>query len=136
MDAIYHSPLRFIRELLEAGADPNLHDGDGFPSLLAAISKTHPHPGSAARDDLPEVLALLLQHGADPNQRGINDWTALHMAVAQRNPAAVRLLLDAGADPGARTRIDECETPAEMARTAGLEEMADILEGWERRPRS
>jgi len=29
--AIYHSPLPFIRELLEIGADPNAPVDDGFP---------------------------------------------------------------------------------------------------------
>ncbi len=30
--AIYRSPMSLIRELLDAGADPNLSDGDGFPT--------------------------------------------------------------------------------------------------------
>jgi hypothetical protein len=36
--AIYHSPLSFIRILLELGADSNYSDHDGFPSLIAALS--------------------------------------------------------------------------------------------------
>ena len=118
--AIYWSPLAFIRELLELGADPNHDDGDGFPPLHAALSKTHPHPGSMTRTDVHEVIALLLQFGADPNQRGFNDYTPLHKAVEERNVAAIALLLDAGADPNLRTRIDDCETAGEMARKAGL----------------
>jgi len=54
--------------------------------------------------------------------------TALHMAVAERQPLAAQILLDAGADPGLRTRIDECETPLDMAKAAALEEIAGILE--------
>ena len=118
--AIYWSPLAFIRQLLELGADPNHDAGDGFPPLHAALCKTHPHPGSMTRDDVNEIIALLLKHGADPNQRGFNDYTALHKAVEQRNAAAIELLLDAGADTSFRTRIDDCETPGEMARKAGL----------------
>lgn len=105
--AIYHSPIAFIRELLAMGADP----GAGFPPLIAALSKTHPHPGSPARDDVAAVLELLLAFGANPNQRGLNDYTALHMAVAERNLEAVEILLAAGADRMIKTRIDECETP-------------------------
>jgi uncharacterized protein len=37
--AIYHSPLSFVRTLLELGADPNYEDQPaGFPSLIATIS--------------------------------------------------------------------------------------------------
>jgi uncharacterized protein len=125
--AIYHSPLRFIRTLLEIGADPNAPVDDGFPPLIAALSCTRDVPGATRRTDVVDVLRLLLSFGADPNQRGINDYTPLHMAVAERNPLAVQILLDGGADPGLRTRIDECETPLEMAEAAGLEAIAAIL---------
>ena len=118
--AIYWSPLRFIEELLAIGADPNGHDNDGFPPLIAALCKTHPHPGSPARDDVVEVIARLLDAGADPNQRGLNDWTALHMAVVETNVEAVRLLLARGADHELRTRIDDCETALELARAGGV----------------
>ena len=126
--AIYWSPLPFIRQLLELGADPNQHDGDGFPPLIAALTKTREVPGSRKRDDVAEIVALLLKHGADPNQRGVNDYTALHQAVAERNAAAIELRLAAGADPKLKTRIDECETPAAMARSAGLAAIADRLD--------
>jgi ankyrin repeat protein len=125
--AIYHSPLPFIRTLLELGADPNPQDHIGFPPLIAALSCSRSQPGSPARPDVPEILKLLLEFKADPNQRGINDYTALHMAVAERNQTAVQLLLQAGADPRLRTRIDECETAREMAGRAGLVDIAEML---------
>jgi hypothetical protein len=126
--AIYHSPLPFIRTLLEIGADPNLPVDDGFPPLIAALCKVREVPGSTRRTDVDEIIRLLLSFGTDPNQRGINDYTPLHMAVAERQPLAVRILLEAGADPDLRTRIDECETPLEMARAAGLSDIAALLE--------
>lgn len=121
--AIYHSPVMFLRQLLALGAEPNLPAGDGFPPLIAALSS-----------DRNDVLRLLLEHGANPNtQRGINDYTPLHMAVAQRNAHAILILLDHGADPHARTRIDDCETPLEMA--SGMSAIADLLSGVRRRLR-
>ena len=126
--AIYHSPLDFIRTLLELGADPNAPADDGFPPLIAALTCTRDVAGGPRRTDVDAIVRLLLASGADPNQRGINDYTALHMAVAERNALAVQLLLDAGADPDLRTRIDDCETPLEMARAAGLDEIAAVLE--------
>lgn len=133
--AIYHSPLPFIRTLLEIGANPNPSDHAGFPPLIAALSCSQPHPGAPARPDVIDILGLLLSFGADPNQRGINDYTPLHMAVAERNAAAVKLLLEAGADPCLRTRIDEYETPRDMAERAGMRDSADLLLQWEVRAR-
>jgi ankyrin repeat protein len=78
---------------------------------------------------------LLLSFGADPNQRGINDYTPLHMAVSQRNLPAVALLIDGGADPRLRTRINDCETPREMAEKAALQEIAQLLAAYEARLR-
>jgi hypothetical protein len=125
--AIYHSPLAFIRTLIDIGADPNIPVDDGFPPLIAALSCARDVPGAPRRTDVDDILRLLLSSGADPNQRGINDYTPLHMAVAERDALAVQLLLDAGADPEQRTRIDDCETPLEMARSAGLIEIEETL---------
>jgi ankyrin repeat protein len=129
--AIYHSPLPFIRQLLEIGADPVPETLDGFPPLIAALSCSRSQPGSPARSDVRDIIRTLLEFGADPTQRGINDYTALHMAVAERNLVAVKLLLEAGADPGARTRIDDYETPLEIARAAGLGDITALLESAE-----
>lgn len=125
--AIYHSPLAFIRTLLEIGADPNAPADDGFPPLIAALSSSEDVPGTTRRTDVADVLRLLLAFGADPNQRGIHDYTPLHMAVAENHSLAVQVLLDGGADPALPTRIDECETPLEMAEAAGLTVIAAIL---------
>lgn len=125
--AIYHSPLRFIRTLLEIGANPNAPVDDGFPPLIAALSCTREVAGAKRRTDVDEIIRLLLSFGTDPNQRGLNDYTPLHMAVAERNPLAAQLVLDGGADPELRTRIDERETPLEMSERAGLTDMAALL---------
>lgn len=125
--AIYHSPVPFIHTLLEIGADPNPADHGGFPPLIAALSCSRPRPGSLGRPDVLEILKLLLAFKSDPNQRGINDYTPLHMAVSEHNPGAVELLLQSGADPRLRTRIDDCETPREMAEKLGLREIAEFL---------
>lgn len=123
--AIYHSPISFVHQLLDLGADPNLEVDDGFPPLIAALS--------CGRED---VLRLLLERGADPNlQRGINDFTPLHMAVSQRNARAALLLLDHGADPTARTRVDDCETPVQMASSSNQPTLVDLLTGVTRRLR-
>jgi hypothetical protein len=49
------------------------------------------------------------------------------LAVKGHDLRAVDLLLQAGAAPCLRTRIDNCETPREMAEKAGLREIAEML---------
>ncbi len=120
--AIYWSPLGFIEQLIAAGSNVNYDDDGGFPSLIAALS-TDRH----SRGDRLDVLRLLIRHGADLDQRGINDWTPLHYAVNLRDLEALRLLLEAGADPTARTRIDNLTTPLEEAEAAGFAEGAALL---------
>ena len=127
--AIYHSPVAFIRTLLEIGADPNAPVDDGFPPIIAALTCTRVAPGAARRPDVDSIIQLLLSFGADPNGRGISDYTPLHMAVAEGCQPAIQMLLDAGADPELRTRIDDCETPLEMAEAAGLADLAALLGG-------
>jgi ankyrin repeat protein len=115
----YHSPVFFIRALLEAGANVNPESLNGFPPVIATLV--------SGRPESMEILALLFSFGADPNQRGINDFTPLHMAVSRRDPAAVELLLKAGADRTLATRIDDCETPLELAQRAGFAEIVKSL---------
>jgi hypothetical protein len=126
--AIYTSPLAFIRRLLEIGANPNAPADDGFPPLIAALGCSREVMGARPRRDVDDIIRLLLAFGTDPNQRGINDYTALHMAVAEGNALAVQRLLDAGADPELRTRIDDYDTPLEMARSASRADIVAILE--------
>lgn len=109
--AIYHGPLALVQALLAAGADPNASVSDGFPSLFAAINRSAP--------DQLEVLAALLAAGADVQQRGVNDYTALHHAVCRDAPDIAQMLLAHGADPEARTRIDNYATPLEEAERFG-----------------
>ncbi|MCI0432512.1 MAG: ankyrin repeat domain-containing protein [Gemmatimonadetes bacterium] len=122
--AIYHSPFAFIRTLLELGADPDPEDHDGFPPLIAALSCTRARAGAPARTDVIEIVKLLLSFGADPDRRGINDYTALHMAVAEGNLEAVHVLLENGADPRLRTRVDHFETARELADSTGLRQIS------------
>jgi uncharacterized protein len=117
--AVYHAPLPFLRALLALGADPNAPDPAGFPALIAALA--------ADRPDRLAVVELLLAHGADLGQRGINDWTPLHWAAAGDDVPAVEWLLAHGADPAARTRIDHHATPLEEAEVLGKTRAADAL---------
>ena len=100
--------------MLDLGADPNYEDHAGFPSLIATISTERP--------DKYELVELLLSGGAEIQQRGVNHYTPLHYASARKDGKLIEILLAHGADPNARTRIDDFATPAEEAeivRNAG-----------------
>ncbi|HLG12112.1 MAG TPA: hypothetical protein VI876_10155 [Dehalococcoidia bacterium] len=51
----------------------------------------------------------------------------MHYVAALGDVAIVELLLARGADPALRTRIDDLETPAEVAEAAGQAEVAALL---------
>lgn len=118
--AIYWSPVAFIAELIAQGADVNYRDAAGFPTLHAAIS--------SGRREQHAILETLLQAGADPNQRGLNDWTPLHHAVARRDLQAIEQLLAHGADVALATRIDDCTTALEDAAAMEFDDASRLLD--------
>jgi ankyrin repeat protein len=118
--AIYHSPLCFVRTLLELGADPNYDDRSGFPSLIAALS-------CQDRPDMHALIELLLSFGASTAQRGHNDYTALHYAANLQDERAMAMLIAHGADLNARTRIDQYATPLEEAEILGRDRSIAFL---------
>jgi FOG: Ankyrin repeat len=121
-NAIYRGPIALIRALLDLGADLDYPDAGGFPSLFVAIDREAP--------DRHEVLETLLAAGANVQQRGINDYTALHYAACRDDAAAVEMLLRYGADPDAATRIDHYATPLEEAELFGHAVGAAALRRW------
>ncbi len=76
--------------LLDAGADPALAAGSGVTALAAAV---------AARREA--LVALLLQHQVQADQRLPNEATALMVGAAMGYPDIAEQLLDAGADVNA-----------------------------------
>jgi ankyrin repeat protein len=63
------------------------------------------------------VLGLLLDRGVDVNQRYDNDLTTLMWAAAYGRDAAVKLLLERGADVSAHD--NRGKTAADMAAEGG-----------------
>ncbi len=101
-----------VRALLDT--DPSLRDAharDGWTPL---------HLAGHFRQTATIELLLARDH------RQSSAYTALHEAAAIGNADVVRLLLDSGAQPDARTT--EGQTPADLAREAGHAALADGLE--------
>jgi len=77
-------------QLLDAGADPNTEE-EGEQGLTVLMLSAN-----ARRSD---IVQLLLEHGANTNQRAEGQWTPLIGASYQGYPEIVRLLLQHGTDP-------------------------------------
>jgi uncharacterized protein len=91
----------------------------------ASFAKVRPL-GTAAFARDRESARVLLEAGADPNGRGEGGFTPLHSAAQNGDLDFVRLLLEHGADAGAAASGGR--TPAALAREAGHEECAALLE--------
>ena len=74
--------------LLSKDADPNIGDRNGDTPLILA-----------ARIGYPEGAARMLMYRAQVDKTNKLGETALIVAVQQRQPAIVRMLLEAGANP-------------------------------------
>ena len=117
LDASRDGDLNRVAELLKLGAEPDSPDiFSGYTPLHNAI---------AARD--PAMVALLLDHGADIEHcNNTVGESPLLTAVFVGASDIVQLLLDRGADPALSDTTDE--SVADVARTQGFPEIADLLQ--------
>jgi ankyrin repeat protein len=133
--------LALTKILLDAGADPN--DGESLYHSLESFTCTRvllEYGASIAGNnalyraldyDNLAALELLLQHGADPNERLINSSLAewglpLLWAIRRRRSRQhAAALLKAGADPSASTLSGV--SAYSLALQLGLSEVAELL---------
>src|SRR5262249_5847037 len=91
-----------VRQLIALGADVRARNRRGAEPLHAAAVGG---PGTRTWNPRAQVatIACLIEAGADPNAADISGVTPLHKAVRTRCSAAVKALLDRGADAGRTT---------------------------------
>src|SRR5262249_43088270 len=120
--------------LLDNGADPNTVDWRGYNPLLLVVRDSHYGIDLANKDKIVTIVKSLLAHGANPNIRlkapsfgpvvttndvSLEGATPLLLASEVNNTEAVRVLLDAGADP--RITTEQGMTPLIMASGGGTD---------------
>jgi len=110
-NAIDCGSLRALGWMIGRGVALRFCDAEGYTPLHSAIEDT--------RDDRLAVTELLLQGGADPDRRGINGYTAAHLAAVRNDVPTLQLLAQHGADFELRTVIDGDTTPLEEAQYFG-----------------
>ena len=155
--AVRHDRVAMVGLLLELGADPLAVDGGGFGAAAYAVSPDVDRPVMEAIRSLTEAELLSATRGHRPARVGVLDllaslalgnWetadrlvrdtprlirpdgkaSALHMAAKRNDVAAVKWLLDRGADPNARWAHWDAEvTPLHLAALGGHIEVARAL---------
>jgi ankyrin repeat protein len=105
-----------IHNCLNAGANINAYEDDGFTLLQFAIRK--------GKND---SVAVLLERGADPEipAKGEQGYKALHIAAAAKNEGALQLLLQRNAEIDCTDKNGE--TPLHVAALAGALAIAKLL---------
>ena len=93
--AVFTGDLTAVKQALADGADPNAQDPQSGSTLLA----------TAALMEHTEIVALLLEHGADINGRSRDGGTALHAAAFLGRIETVKFLLEKGADANLQSNI-------------------------------
>ena len=93
--AAFTGNLTAMKQALAGGADPNTMDPQSGSTLLA----------TAALMGHTEIVAILLEHGADVNVKSRDGATALHTSAFLGRVETVKLLLENGADTTLRNNM-------------------------------
>ena len=110
-EAAFTGDLTWIKQALIEGADPNAKDPESGATVLAL----------AALMGHTEIVALLVEHGADINTKSRDGGTALHAAAFLGRAETAAFLLEHGADPTIRnntggTAIEGAKLPWLMTK--------------------
>ena len=135
--AAWQGDVAAIRKLVQNGADVNLADDAGATALYWAARGGHrmgPHQCGVEAINRPEVIATLVELGANPNLQDrrpkgfgrASGWTPLFVALHHQQFKSAAVLLEKGADPNIRS--DQGMSAMDMARVQGApKELVDLM---------
>ncbi len=81
-----------ILDLLKRGADVDKRSKLGTPAIIVAAQSRN-----------TDLVAFLLDHGADIEASDLSGWSLLHHAILRNHQPTVKLLSERGADLGRPT---------------------------------
>ncbi len=120
INAVDVGAVSTVEWMLSKSVELDFRDCEGYTPILSALEREEP--------DKHEILKLLINHGAPINQKGVNDWTPLHMAAARNDVTSLRILIEHGADKTIRTEIDDYATPLEEAVSLDCKDAVKYLQ--------
>lgn len=98
----------------------------GASALARSTNAMNNHPiHAAAAGRSRDLVALLLEHGAEVNATQHGGWTPLHAAAQNGDPEMTAVLLANGADPS--IRADNNQSALDLALGKGAQEVVDLL---------
>ncbi len=115
--AAFFGHLDVAEYLIEKGAEPSSASHNPLK-----VMPLH----SAAAGNWPEMVRLLITHGAPVNVQQAEGFTPLHSAAQNGSVEIIQDLLTAGAE--VNTRDDEGHTPLAYAMKEDNQEAADLLQ--------
>jgi outer membrane protein OmpA-like peptidoglycan-associated protein len=121
--ACHECNLESVRWMIEADANVNAALGDNLTTPLMETVRSYDNKCPA------EIVAMLVEAGAEINKQDINGNTALHYAAkyncGQFHWDAVKTLLENGADPVILNKLNQ--TPLELATQVYCPEKIEII---------
>jgi len=117
-EAIFQKRMPEIHDLLKKGVNVQVISADPKEHNITPLHL-------AVQQQLPEVVTLLLEKGAQVNAEMSTGTTPLHLAVGSAQVDLVRLLLDKGANPQLESFY--VHSPLKMAQDAGNKEILELL---------